>query len=141
MDTQEQIQKYLSELPVKKRADMDTLHSLIKQAQPQCKVWFLGGKDETGKVIANPNIGYGQQTLKLAGGKSRPFYQIGISANASGISIYMMGLADKKYLIETYESKIGKASVTSYCVKFKTLADLNMDVLMSAVRDVFEGTS
>ncbi len=29
---------------------------------------------------------------------------------------------------------IGKASVTGYCIKFKTLKDLNLDILEEAIR-------
>ena len=46
-----------------------------------------------------------------------------------------MGLGDKAYLPETYGSKIGKASVTGYCIKFKTLNDINIKVLEAAIRD------
>jgi len=52
-----------------------------------------------------------------------------------------MGLKDKKYLMETYQSQIGKASVTSYCIKFKTLKDLDLSVLTTAIKDVSEKTS
>jgi hypothetical protein len=93
-----------------------------------------------GKVVSNPNIGYGLQTMKLAGGKTREFYQIGLSANTTGISVYIMGLADKKYLATTYGKKLGKASVTGYCIKFKALKDIDMNVLEAAVRDGMKKT-
>jgi len=101
---------------------------------PKCKLWFLDGKDDKGKIVANPNIGYGLQTIKYADGTSREFYQIGLSANTTGISVYIMGLEDKKYLPQTYGEKIGKASVTGYCIKFKALKDINVDILEAAIR-------
>lgn len=102
---------------------------------PNCKLWFLDGKDDKGKVVSNPNIGYGLQTIKYADGKTKEFYQIGISANTTGISVYIMGIDDKKYLPDTFEKTIGKASVTGYCIKFKTLKDINIDILETAIRD------
>lgn len=45
-----------------------------------------------------------------------------------------MGLDDKKYLPDTYGKLIGKASVTGYCIKFKSLMDINMDILAKAIR-------
>lgn len=66
------------------------------------------------------------------------FYQIGISANTTGISVYIMGIQDKNYLPETYGKTIGKASVTGYCIKFKALKDVNMDILEAAIRDGVE---
>ena len=52
-----------------------------------------------------------------------------------GISVYIMGIEDKKYLPETYGKIIGKASVSGYCIKFKTLKDINMDTLETAILD------
>jgi hypothetical protein len=101
---------------------------------PECKLWFLDGKDSEGKTVSNPNIGYGLYTIKYAKGETREFYQIGISANTTGISIYILGLKDKTYLVKTYGKKLGKASVTGYCIKFKTLKDINMDILETAIR-------
>jgi hypothetical protein len=98
-------------------------------------LWFLDGRDETGRTVTNPNIGYGAQTMTSAGGKTRDFYQIGISANTAGISVYLMGITDKKYLAETYGKRLGKASVTGYCIKFRRLEHIDMDVLVEAIRD------
>jgi hypothetical protein len=101
---------------------------------PGCKLWFLDGKDAENKTVANPNIGYGFYTIKYADGKTREFYQIGLSANKTGISVYILGLNDKTYLARTYGKKIGKASVTGYCIKFKTLNMINIDILEEAIR-------
>ncbi len=135
MNVQEQIKKYIGSLPEPKRSDMQTLHQRLLQVLPKCKLWFFDGKDDKGKIVTNPQIGYGLQTIKYADGKTKEFYQIGISANTTGISVYVMGIEDKKYLPETYGKTIGKASVTGYCIKFKTLKDINIDVLESAIRD------
>jgi len=102
---------------------------LILKLSPNCKLWFLDGRNGENKVVANENIGYGSQTLKYAKGGSREFYRIGLSANSAGISIYVIGLKDRKYLSETYGGKIGKAKVTDYCVKFRHIKDINIDVL------------
>jgi len=117
---------------------MITLHQLALQVSPACKLWFTDGKNNEGKIIANPNIGYGSYTINYADGSTREFYQIGISANTTGISVYIMGLKDKIYLAKTYGDKIGKASVTGYCIKFKTLKDINLDVIEAAMRDGYE---
>ena len=138
MNIQEQINKYIDSQPELKRSDMQDLHRIILKVMPKCKLWFLDGKDENGKIVSNPNIGYGLQTIKYADGKSKEFYQIGISANTTGISVYIMGIEDKKYLPETYRNKIGKAIVSGYCIKFKKLKDINIDILEAAIRDGVE---
>jgi len=101
---------------------------------PKCKLWFLDGKNDENKIVSNPNIGYGIHLMKYADGKTRGFYKIGLSANTTGISIYIMGIEDKKYLANTFGEKIGKASVTSYCIKFKKLNDINIEVLKEAIQ-------
>lgn len=135
MNTQKQIKDYITSQPETKRSDMEALHQLILQALPNGKLWFLDGTDDKGKVVTNPNVGYGHYTIKYANGKTKEFYQIGISANTTGISVYIMGIEDKKYLPETYGKKIGKASVTGYCIKFKSLRDVNIDTLETAIKD------
>lgn len=133
MKTQEQIQKYIAGQPEPKRADMERLHQLMLQVMPDCILWFFDGKDDKGKIVSNPQIGYGAQTLQYANGKTKEFYQIGISANTSGISVYVMGIDDKTYLPNTYGKTIGKASVTGYCIKFKALKDINLPILEAAI--------
>jgi hypothetical protein len=138
MNIHEEIEKYIASQAVPKRTEIETLNRLILQVSPNCRQWFLDGKDEKGKVVSNPQIGYGLQTIKYADGKTKEFYQIGISTNTTGISVYIMGIEDKKYLPEKYGKAIGKASVTGYCIKFKTLKDINIDILEAAIRFGFE---
>jgi hypothetical protein len=79
--------------------------------------------------------------MKYAGGKTREFYQVGFSATEAGISVYILGIEDRKYLPKTYAKKIGKASVTGYCIRFKALTDIDTDVLVAAIRDGVAATS
>ncbi len=134
MDLKKQINEYIATQPEPKRSEMQQLHYMISALMPTCKLWFLDGKDEKGKVVSNPNIGYGSQIVRYANGKTREFYQIGISANTTGISVYIMGVNDKKYLAQTFGRELGKASVTGYCIKFKTLADIKLDGLKAAIQ-------
>ena len=141
MGIEEQIKEYIISQPEPKRSDIETLHRRLLQLLPKSKFWFLDGKDEKGKIVSNPNIGYGLRTIKYADGKTKEFYQIGISANTTGISVYIMGIDDKKYLPDTYGKTIGKASATGYCIKFKTLKDIDMDTLETAIKDGVKQTS
>lgn len=141
MSIAEQIAQYINSQPESKQVEMETLHQHILRLLPKCKLWFLDGKDEKGKVVSNPNIGYGLQTIQYADGKTKDFYQVGISGNTTGISVYVMGIEDKKYLPETYGKTIGKASVTGYCVKFKTLKDIHIDILEELIQDGVNKTS
>jgi hypothetical protein len=138
MNVKEQIQKYISSQPEPKRGDMEALHRIILQVMPACKLWFLDGKNSENKTVSNPNIGYGLQAMKYADGTTREFYQIGLSANKTGISVYILGIEDKKYLAQTYGKVLGKASVTGYCIRFKTLKDINIEILEAAIRNRVE---
>jgi hypothetical protein len=140
MTVQKQINEYITSQPEPKRSEMQALHRIILEAKPACKLWFLDGKNSEGKTVSNPNIGYGFYTIEYADGTTREFYQIGLSANKTGISIYIMGIEDKKYLAETCGKNLGKASVTGYCIRFKTLKDINVEILTAAIRFGFEHT-
>ena len=140
MNVEEQITAYITSQPEPKRSDMQALHHHILQVLPGCKLWFDNGKNSENRTVSNPNIGYGFYTIKYADGKTRDFFQIGMSANKTGISIYILGIKDKTYLAQTYGKKLGKASVTGYCIKFKTLKDINIDVLAAAIRYGVETT-
>ncbi|MDR3691275.1 MAG: DUF1801 domain-containing protein [Fimbriimonas sp.] len=134
MNVEEQIEDYIASQPEPKRSDMRTLHQLALQTSPSCRLWFTDGKNEEGKTVSNPNIGYGFYTIKYADGTTREFYRIGLSANKTGISVYVLGLEDKTYLARTFGPTIGKATVTGYCIKFKAIKDIHIDVLQAAIR-------
>ena len=141
MNIKKQIKEYIATQPEPKRSNMQVLHKRMLQVFPKCKLWFLDGRDDKGKIVSNPNIGYGFYTIKYSDGTNREFYQIGLSANTTGISVYIMGIKDKTYLAQTYGKKIGKASVSGYCIKFKALEDINMDILELAIRYGIEATT
>jgi hypothetical protein len=134
MSVEEQIKQYINSIAEPKRMDIQELHLIIMQLMPECTLWFLDGKNSDGKIVSNPNVGYGLQTIKYANGKTKEFYQIGLSANTTGISIYIIGIEDKKFLANTYGKGIGKATVTGYCIKFKKLKDINITVLQTAIK-------
>ena len=138
MNVKEEIKNYIGSQAEPKRSDMHQLHGFILQVLPGTKLWFLDGKNSENKTVSNPNIGYGSYTIKYADGTTREFYQIGLSANKTGISVYILGIEDKKYLADTYGKDLGKASLTGYCIRFKTLKDINTEVLAAAVRFGFE---
>ena len=134
MNIEEQIKEYITGQPESKCSDMQELHRIILKEMPECKLWFLDGKNSENKIVSNPNIGYGLYTIKYADGKTKEFYQIGMSANTTGISVYILGIPDKTYLAQTYGKILGKARVSGYCIKFKTLKDINIDILKEAIR-------
>jgi hypothetical protein len=134
MDTPERVEAYLAGQPEPKQADLRQLHAQVLADHPDARLWFTDGTNEAGKVVANPNIGYGVYTIGYADGSTREFYRIGLSATTSGISVYVLGLDDKTYLARTYGDTIGKASVTGYCIRFRRLSDVDAETLHAAIR-------
>lgn len=141
MSVHEQIDAYIAGQPEAKRADLRALHADIQRIMPGSALWYLDGRNDAGKVVSNPNIGYGTRVIRYADGTTREFYQIGVSANSGGISVYVMGIPDKGLLPQKFADSIGKATVTGYCVKFKALADIDLAVLDAAIRTGLEATS
>ncbi|RYY39208.1 MAG: DUF1801 domain-containing protein [Chitinophagaceae bacterium] len=134
MKAEDEALRHFASQPEPKRADLHALHALMKQMLPKGRIWFDEGKDATGKIVTNPTAGYGLQTLRYANGKTKEFFQVGISANATGISVYILGISDKTYLAKTYSDRIGKAKVTGYCIRFKSLKDIDLSTLEEAIR-------
>lgn len=134
MSVQQQIKEYIASQPEPKRGEMQELHRLVLRLAPKCKLWFFDGKDAENKTVSNPNIGYGSHIIKYANGKTREWFKISISANKTGISVYILGIEDKTYLAKTFGKKLGKASVTGYCIKFKTQKDIDINTLEAAIR-------
>jgi Domain of unknown function (DU1801) len=141
MIIQNQINEYIANQSEQKRDEMQELHHIILQIMPSFKLWFLDGKNNEGKIVSNPNLGYGSYTMKYADGTTRELYQIGLTANTTGISVYILSIKDKKYLTQTYGKELGKASISGYCIKFKTLKDININILEAAIRDGVEATN
>jgi hypothetical protein len=134
---EDQIEAYLAGQPEPKREELRRLHELIVRLSPESKLWFADGTDANGKIVSNPNIGYGSHEIHYANGSTKEFFQVGLSANKSGISVYILGLEDKTFLARTFGATLGKASVTGYCIKFKSIRDIDLTVLEAAIQHGF----
>ena len=139
MGVREEIDSYIADQSPAKGEELRDLHRRILQISPDAKLWFLDGRNDAGKVVTNPSIGYGSEAIRYADGRSRVFYKIGLSANTSGISLYVMGLEDKTFLAETYGPRLGKAKVTGYCITFRTLKDVSIAILEEVIATHMSG--
>lgn len=132
----ERVDAYLESHPEPKRADLYILHERfisLFQGQP---VSYFDGLDDNGKVVANPTLGYGTHTIRYANGASKQTFKLGLSANKTGISIYVMGITDKMLLQSMFQDRLGKAKVTGYCIRFGKLADIDVDHLMDVIKNI-----
>lgn len=136
MSVENQIETYIKSQAESRQKDLNYIHQRLRLLMPDNRLWFLDGKNEEGKVISNPNIGYGECTLTYTNGKQKKFYKIGLSSNSTGISIYIMGLSDKNFLKENLENSIGKAKITGYCIHFKKLEDIAFPIIENLILKV-----
>jgi hypothetical protein len=134
MNTAQAISQFITTTPEPKRSDLSALHQIISAILPDGPVTFFDGKNSEGKVVSNPTIGYGSRIMSYANGTSKESFQIGLSTNTTGISVYILGIDDKKYLSGQYGAQLGKASITGYCIKFRKLQDINIPVLETAIK-------
>jgi hypothetical protein len=133
MDIKAQIIAYIDDQPEATRADLHLLHDLMLRWLPNGKLWFDEGINAEGKVVTNPTIGYGAYMHTFADKSKREVFQIGISANTRGISVYIMGIRNTMNLAEIFGKRLGKAKVTGYCIAFKKVEDIHLEVLQEAV--------
>ncbi|MEJ0031620.1 MAG: DUF1801 domain-containing protein [Bacteroidota bacterium] len=133
MTVKEQIKKYIAGQPEPKLAEIQELHRRILRAKPASKLWFSMVKNSENKTVANPTIGYGSYTIKYADGSTKEYFRIGLLANSTGISVHILGIKEKTFLAKKFGKDLGKASMSGYCIKFKTIKDINVDVLEAAI--------
>ena len=127
------VHTYIESHPEPKRSDLSRLHDKFESLFPGEAVSFFDGLDDSGKVVANPTLGYGKHTIQYASGATRETFKLGLSANKTGLSVYLMGITDSKLLQQTFQGRLGKAKVTGYCIRFGKLADIDVDVLVDSL--------
>ena len=118
-----------------KQSEMQELHDLILKLMPKCKQWYFDGKNEEGKQVAHPTIGYGSYIITYKDGSTREFFRIGLLANPTGLAVHIMGIDDRQFLVDTYGKAIGKAKVGRYSIAFKTIKDINLEILKRAIQN------
>ena len=136
MSTAEKISQHLATLSREKSAELSRLYHLIHEEMSTEDLHFFDGKNEQGKVIANPTIGFGQCRLTYSDGSFQDTFRLGISANSTGLSIHILGLKDKKFLTDFLGTRMGKAKITGYAIRFGKMRDIDEEVLRELVRKI-----
>lgn len=123
------IKSYLDSLPENTKEELTFFHQQVLEKYPNCRIWFLDGKDASGKVISNPNMGYGSITLPTKTNINREFYKLGISANSKGFSIYFMGLTDRNLIQNHLGHFFPNSKITGYCLNLKSIKKVELAIL------------
>jgi hypothetical protein len=118
--------EYIALADEAKRAELRTLHALIRKTLPDLK-----------PCIANGMIGYGPFHYKYASGREGDTARVALASNKTGFSVYVMAVDAKgRYLAEQAKAKLGRASVGKSCIRFKKLADVEIDALRAVLEQV-----
>lgn len=115
------------------RAAMDRLDALIAAAMPgrrrvlyEGKFW--GGTDQQ-------IIGHGVIVQPRPRGKEVRWFIVGLARQKANYSIYVNAVADGAYLGRRYADRLGKVKLGSASIGFKTLDDIDLDVLSELVSE------
>ena len=122
---------HIESLPSAVRAEIALLdQEIVKRMPGQSRVlWegkFWGGSDQ--KII-----GYGDFSYTNSRGETNSWFMVGLAAQKSYISVYVNAVDDDGYLVKKYADRLGKTKVGSASIGFKSIDDVNMDVLMELV--------
>lgn len=117
-------EEYIANVEEPKRSELQQLHNLIREALPTFE-----------PVMISNFMGYGQFHYK---GKTceGEWFRVGLSANKTGISIYICAGDKDGYFPEQAKDRLGKAVVGKSCIRFKKLADINLET----VKELLEKT-
>ncbi len=139
MDISAQINNCKQIISEPKGIDVIDMQQLYQTKMFDSLLLYLDEKEVNNKKVSNTNIGIGSHSIHYSYRSTKEFYKIGLNPTSSGISIYLFGKEDKKYLKSTFAYTIGKATLNSYCIKIKFLLDINIDVQNKAVGYCLEG--
>lgn len=123
----ESVDAWLASIEDERAEDFRRLDALISDvfADDSRVLWagkFWGGTDQT-------IIGYGDLIQPRPKGDDVHWFVVGLALQKANISIYVNAIKDGQYLGKVYGKRLGKVKLGSASIGFKTLADLDRDVL------------
>ena len=118
------VDEWLAGLAEPRRSTLTAVHRLIREAAPALAPSLVGG-----------SIGYGPFHYRYDTGREGDAHRLLLRGNARYVSLYVLAEDDHGYLAEQHAAGLGpKVSVGKSCVRFRTVADLDLDALRRLVR-------
>lgn len=115
---------YLAALPEPRKTELATLDALIRETLPELAIGMYGSS----------MLGYGPFHYSSASGCNGEACRVALSSRAQYISLYCLGTDDQGHVAERYKSRLPKADIGKSCVRFKTLADVDLAVIRDLLR-------
>jgi hypothetical protein len=118
--------EYLAELAEPRRGEITRLDAIIRETVPALTPFLHAGM-----------LAYGPIHYRYATGREGDWFLVGIANNAAAISLYACAVDARGYVAERYKNRFPKAKIGKSCVRFKRVADLDLD----ALRDLLSETA
>jgi len=84
--------------------------------------------------MAGSMIGYGKYHYRYESGREGVSCRVGLAGTKTGISVYVTCVDEGGWLAEQWKDRLGKADVGKSCIRFRRLADINLDALAKVLR-------
>ncbi len=114
---------YLASLPGERKSAVGAIHKAVRAAAPELKPRVLRGM-----------LGYGKYHYRYPSGREGDWFVVGLASQKNYISLYICLSEKDQYLPEKNKHRLGNVSVGKSCIRFKTLADLNLRVALALIR-------
>ena len=112
---------YIAQLAEPRRSDVAALDALVRETAPALAPYIHSGM-----------LAYGPCRYKYESGREGDWFRIGIASNQNYISLYVTCGGD---LVARYRKILPKANLGKCCVRFKRLADLDLEVIRQLIRE------
>ena len=117
------VEEYFALLPEERREAITFLHNFIQKVAPSLKPHF-----------AYNMLGYGSFKWRNYKKEVIDWPTISVANQKNYISFYVCSVQDGKYLAEKNKDTLGKVSVGKSCIRFKQIADLNLEGLEKLIK-------
>ena len=121
------VDDYIQDLPDDRRDMVRAVHERVRAAVPDLEVRMW-----------DRFIGYRAYHYRYASGREGDWFPIGLANNKRYVSLYLCAVDEDGYLAEANADRLGKVDVGKSCIRFKTLDDLNLDVVDELCRRAAE---
>ena len=116
-------EEYIDSVSDLHRADIEKLHSLIKKTVPNLKAHICSGM-----------LGYGEYHYRYASGREGDWALILLASQKNYISVYICAQENGEYVAENYKDKLPKTSIGKSCIRFKSIADIDLSILAEMIK-------
>lgn len=125
--SEESVDTWLESIEDTRADELKQLDTLIRDVfrENSRVLWvgkFWGGTDQA-------IIGYGDLVQPRPRGEDVHWFVVGLALQKANISIYLNAVKDGKYLGQAYGKSLGKVKAGSASIGFKSVADLDLDVV------------